>query len=86
MKLRTVLGNHAHVQPLNKGELCSDLCELDFIEYAPTQAAFKPMVASRRLTSRMPFSRGRFAPCATARDMRRYFRPRMNSRSWFAAP
>ena len=44
MKLRTVLGNHAHVQPLKKGELYSDLCELDFIEYAPTNAAFKPMV------------------------------------------
>jgi hypothetical protein len=44
MKLRTVLGNHAHVQPLKKGELCSDPCELDFIEYAPTNAAFKPMV------------------------------------------
>jgi 4,5-dihydroxyphthalate decarboxylase len=44
LKLRTVLGSHPHVQALKSGELRSDRFDLDFIEYAPTNTAFKPMV------------------------------------------
>jgi 4,5-dihydroxyphthalate decarboxylase len=43
-RLRTVLGNHAHVRPLKKGELRSDLFDLEFIDYSPTNLAFRPMV------------------------------------------
>jgi 4,5-dihydroxyphthalate decarboxylase len=43
-RLRTVLGNHAHVRPLQRGELRSDLFDLEFIDYSPTNLAFKPMV------------------------------------------
>ncbi|WP_407176175.1 hypothetical protein [Bradyrhizobium sp. STM 3562] len=43
-RLRIVLGNHAHVHPLKRGEVRSDLVDLDFIDYTPTNAAFKPMV------------------------------------------
>ncbi|MGV7213794.1 hypothetical protein [Bradyrhizobium sp. UFLA05-112] len=44
VKLRTVLGSHPHVQALKSGELRSDRFDLDFIEYTPTNTAFKPMV------------------------------------------
>ncbi|GLR86086.1 hypothetical protein [Bradyrhizobium iriomotense] len=44
LKLRTVLGSHPHVQALKSGELRSDRFDLDFIEYTPTNTAFKPMV------------------------------------------
>jgi 4,5-dihydroxyphthalate decarboxylase len=43
-RLRIVLGNHPHVQALKQGELRSELFELEFIEYSPTNTAFKPMV------------------------------------------
>ena len=43
-KLRAVLGNHPHVQAVKSGALRSDRFELDFIEYTPTNTAFKPMV------------------------------------------
>lgn len=43
-RLRAVLGDHAHVQPLKKGLVRSSLFELDFINYAPTHTAFKAMV------------------------------------------
>jgi len=43
-RLRTVLGNHQHVQAVKSGELRSELFDLDFIEFTPTNAAFKPMV------------------------------------------
>lgn len=43
-RLRTVLGNHPHVQAIKKGELRSDLFDLDFLDYTPTNTAFKPMV------------------------------------------
>jgi len=43
-RLRTVLGNHPHVQAVKKGELTSDQFDLDFVEYTPTNTAFKPMV------------------------------------------
>lgn len=42
--LRAVLGNHAHVQPLKRGEARSDLFEIELIDYTPTNRAFKPMV------------------------------------------
>lgn len=43
-RLRIVLGNHPHVLPLKRGEISSNLLELEFIEYTPTNTAFKPMV------------------------------------------
>jgi 4,5-dihydroxyphthalate decarboxylase len=43
-RLRIVLGNHPHVMPLKRGEVRSTLFELEFIDYAPTNTAFKPMV------------------------------------------
>ncbi|MGF6306386.1 4,5-dihydroxyphthalate decarboxylase [Bradyrhizobium sp. i1.8.4] len=44
LRLRTVLGNHPHIQAVKSGELRSDLFDLDFTEFTPTNAAFKPMV------------------------------------------
>lgn len=44
LKLKAVLGSHPHVQAVKSGELRSDLFDLEFIEYTPTNAAFKPMV------------------------------------------
>jgi 4,5-dihydroxyphthalate decarboxylase len=43
-RLRIVLGNHPHVMPLKRGEIRSKLFELEFMEYTPTNTAFKPMV------------------------------------------
>ncbi|MBB4395483.1 hypothetical protein [Bradyrhizobium sp. ERR14] len=44
LKLKAVLGNHPHVQAVKSGALRSDLFDLDFITYTPTNTAFKPMV------------------------------------------
>ncbi|WOH83491.1 hypothetical protein RX327_10310 [Bradyrhizobium sp. BEA-2-5] len=44
LRLRAVLGNHSHIQAVKSGELRSDLFDLDFITYTPTNTAFKPMV------------------------------------------
>jgi len=44
LKLKAVLGSHPHVQAVKNGELRSDLFDLDFVEYKPTNTAFKPMV------------------------------------------
>jgi 4,5-dihydroxyphthalate decarboxylase len=44
LKLKAVLGSHPHVKAVKSGELRSDLFELDFMEYTPTNTAFKPMV------------------------------------------
>src|SRR6476619_5612664 len=44
LKLKAVLGSHPHVQAVKSGELRSDLFDLDFIAYTPTNTAFKPMV------------------------------------------
>ena len=44
LKLKAVLGSHPHVKAVKSSELRSDLFDLDFIEYTPTNAAFKPMV------------------------------------------
>ncbi|MCA1475286.1 MULTISPECIES: hypothetical protein [Bradyrhizobium] len=44
IKLKAVLGSHHHVQAVKSGALRSDLFDLDFIEYTPTNTAFKPMV------------------------------------------
>jgi 4,5-dihydroxyphthalate decarboxylase len=43
-RLRTVLGDYAHVKPLKAGQVASDLVSLDFVEFTPTNKAFKPMV------------------------------------------
>jgi 4,5-dihydroxyphthalate decarboxylase len=47
-RLRTVLGDHPHVQAFKKGEIRSDLVEFEFINYAPTNTAFKPMVREQK--------------------------------------
>ncbi|AWM00691.1 ABC transporter substrate-binding protein [Bradyrhizobium amphicarpaeae] len=44
LKLKAVLGSHPHVQAVKRGELRSDLFDLDFVAYTPTNTAFKPMV------------------------------------------
>ncbi|MDT4742548.1 hypothetical protein ML401_12535 [Bradyrhizobium sp. 62B] len=44
LKLKAVLGSHPHVKAVKSGELRSDLFDLDFIDYTPTNTAFKPMV------------------------------------------
>ncbi|MGY4477220.1 ABC transporter substrate-binding protein [Bradyrhizobium sp. USDA 3364] len=44
LRLHTVLGNHPHIQAVKRGELRSELFDLDFTEFSPTNAAFKPMV------------------------------------------
>jgi len=44
LKLKAVLGNHPHVKAVKGGELRSELFDLDFIDYTPTNTAFKPMV------------------------------------------
>src|SRR5271155_652873 len=47
-RLRTVLGEHPHVQAFKKGEIRSDLVEFEFINYSPTNTAFKPMVREQK--------------------------------------
>lgn len=44
MRLRTVLGDHPHVKPLKDGQIKSGLVDFEFIDYSPTNKAFKPMV------------------------------------------
>jgi 4,5-dihydroxyphthalate decarboxylase len=48
LKLKTVLGDHAHMRPLRVGEVGSDKVALEFIDFAPTNAAFKPMVHEQK--------------------------------------
>jgi 4,5-dihydroxyphthalate decarboxylase len=48
LKLRTVLGDHTHVQPLKRGEIRSDRVALEFVDFSPTNAAFKPMVREQK--------------------------------------
>src|ERR1700760_4894798 len=44
MKLRVLLGDHPHTAAIKSGAIKSDLVELDFAEYTPTNKGFKPMV------------------------------------------
>src|ERR1700723_3353348 len=44
MRLRTLLGDHACTAALKNGSIRSDLVELDFVDYTPTNKGFKPMV------------------------------------------
>jgi 4,5-dihydroxyphthalate decarboxylase len=44
MRLRTLLGDHACTTALKSGAVKSDLVALDFVDYAPTNKGFKPMV------------------------------------------
>jgi 4,5-dihydroxyphthalate decarboxylase len=44
MKLRVLLGDHPHTAALKSGAITSDLVELDFADYSPTNKGFKPMV------------------------------------------
>jgi 4,5-dihydroxyphthalate decarboxylase len=44
MRLRTLLGDHPGTAALKNGSIKSDLVELDFVEYSPTNKGFKPMV------------------------------------------
>jgi 4,5-dihydroxyphthalate decarboxylase len=47
-KLRTVIGDHAHMRPLKTGVVRSDQLALDFVDFSPTNAAFKPMVREQK--------------------------------------
>jgi 4,5-dihydroxyphthalate decarboxylase len=44
IRLRTLLGDHPGTSGLKSGALKSDLVELDFVDYSPTNKGFKPMV------------------------------------------
>lgn len=44
MQLRILLGDHPHTAALKSGAITSDLVELDFADYKPTNKGFKPMV------------------------------------------
>jgi 4,5-dihydroxyphthalate decarboxylase len=44
IKLRVLLGDHPHSAALKSGAITSDLVELEFADYAPTNKGFKPMV------------------------------------------
>jgi 4,5-dihydroxyphthalate decarboxylase len=44
MKLRVLLGDHPHTAALKSGEITSDLVEMEFAQYTPTNKGFKPMV------------------------------------------
>jgi 4,5-dihydroxyphthalate decarboxylase len=44
MKLRVLLGDHPHTAALKSGAVTSDLVELAFADYSPTNKGFKPMV------------------------------------------
>jgi 4,5-dihydroxyphthalate decarboxylase len=44
IKLRVLLGDHPHTAALKSGAIRSDLVELDFAPYTPTNKGFKPMV------------------------------------------
>jgi 4,5-dihydroxyphthalate decarboxylase len=44
MRLRILLGDHPHTAALKSGAIISDLVELDFADYTPTNKGFKPMV------------------------------------------
>jgi 4,5-dihydroxyphthalate decarboxylase len=44
MRLRTLLGDHPCTAALKSGAIKSDLVAFDFVDYAPTNKGFKPMV------------------------------------------
>ncbi|SNT60150.1 4,5-dihydroxyphthalate decarboxylase [Tardiphaga sp. OK246] len=44
MRLHILLGDHPHTAALKSGAITSDLVELDFADYKPTNKGFKPMV------------------------------------------
>jgi 4,5-dihydroxyphthalate decarboxylase len=44
MRLRSLLGDHPGTSALKNGSIKSDLVELDFADYSPTNKGFKPMV------------------------------------------
>jgi 4,5-dihydroxyphthalate decarboxylase len=44
MKLRVLLGDHPHTAALKSGAITSDLVEMEFADYKPTNKGFKPMV------------------------------------------
>jgi 4,5-dihydroxyphthalate decarboxylase len=47
-RLRTVLGDHPHVRAFKQGVVKSELVAFDFINYSPTNTAFKPMVREQK--------------------------------------
>jgi 4,5-dihydroxyphthalate decarboxylase len=44
MRLRTLLGDHPSTKALKDRSMESELVELDFVDYSPTNRGFKPMV------------------------------------------
>ena len=48
VRLRAVLGDHPHTRAIKSGAIASDLVELEFIPFSPTNTAFKPMVREQK--------------------------------------
>src|SRR5688572_19665479 len=48
IRLRAVLGDHPHTRAIKSGAIASDLVELEFIPFSPTNTAFKPMVREQK--------------------------------------
>jgi 4,5-dihydroxyphthalate decarboxylase len=48
VRLRAVLGDHPHTKAIKSGAVHSNLVELEFIPFSPTNTAFKPMVREQR--------------------------------------
>lgn len=44
MRLNVLLGDYPHTAALKKGAIASETVALDFVDYQPTHAGFKPMV------------------------------------------
>lgn len=44
MRLKVLLGDYPHTAALKKGAIASETVALDFVDYQPTHAGFKPMV------------------------------------------
>ena len=48
VRLSAVLGDHPHVKAIKSGAIASDLVDLEFIPFSPTNTAFKPMVREQK--------------------------------------
>ena len=48
VRLSAVLGDHPHVKAIKSGAIGSDLVDLEFIPFSPSNTAFKPMVREQK--------------------------------------
>ena len=48
VRLRAVLGDHPHTRVIKGGAIASDLVDLEFVPFSPTNTAFKPMVREQQ--------------------------------------